>query len=81
VKSTDTFLVPNGQRIPHERRPRKERLNLRPRRRLPKIQMIAGLVAVVAVVEEAEAEADEEAPVGEGVAAAEGAEAGRSCNN
>lgn len=41
--------------------------------------MIAGLVAAAAVAEEVEA--DEEAPVGEGVAVAEGVEAGRVYNS
>ncbi|OOQ82475.1 Arginine rich protein [Penicillium brasilianum] len=77
VRSTDTSPVPNGQRN-YERRARKARLNPWLRLRLLKIQMTAGFVAAVAVVEEAEVEADEEALVGVGVAAAEGAEVGRS---
>lgn len=67
--SIDTSLAPNEQKILHERRARKERLNPRPRRRQPRIQTIAELVAAVAVVGEAEVEAGEEAPVAEGVVA------------
>jgi hypothetical protein len=71
VISIDTSLAPNGQKNP---RARKERLNPRSRWRQPRIQMIARLVTAVAVAEEVEA--DEEAPVGEGVVVAEGVEAG-----
>jgi hypothetical protein len=64
--------VPNGQKIPQATM---ERPKPRPQWSQPRIQMIAGLVAAVAVVEEVEA--DDEALVGEGVAVADGVEAGR----